>query len=570
MNILRVNMTTLEINMSPLPDEWFSLGGRGLSAAILNKEMTPAVDPLGKDAKLIFAGGPLSGAMIPSGGRLSAGAKSPLTMGIKEANVGGPAAQKLDRLGVRAIIVEGMPPSDQMYMLKIANGNIAIEEAGAYQGMKTYSLAEAIKTEYGNKAAVIAIGPAGEKQLKSAAIILTDTEGSPARAAARGGLGAVMGAKGLKAIVIDDKGAPPLPLKAKDAFREALRRYVKFVKSDPKHTHFGRIGTAIIVTPLRSIGSMPSKNFSNEETENFENLGGEAIEKTHRERGGKMIGCMPGCLTRCSLVYNDAKGKYLTSSLEYETLGLLGTNLGISDPDTVATMDRFCDEMGIDTVEIGAALGVAASAGKLTFGDGQSMLGALGEVESGTDLGIALGNGVVDTCLALGVERVPAYRGQAIPAHDPRVCKAAGVTYMTSPMGADHTAGMTYEDSLSAEGQVERSFNTQVLSAARDSLGHCLLATPQDRDGWLSAMAELINTRFGTAISADTLMENGRQTLRDEIRFNKGSEFHTAHEVFPEFILNEELAPNQTVFDVPSEEIGRIWDPLGIEDGESE
>ena len=141
---------------------------------------------------------------------------------------------------------------------------------------------------------------------------------------------------------------------------------------------------------------------------------------------------------------------------------------------------------------------------------------------------------------------------------------------MTSPMGADHTAGMTYEDSLSVEGQVERSFNTQVLSAARDSLGHCLLATPQDRDGWLSAMAELINTRFGTAISADTLMENGRQTLRDEIRFNKGSEFHTAHEVFPEFILNEELAPNQTVFDVPSEEIGRIWDPLGIEDGESE
>ena len=570
MNILRVNMTNLETSLSPLPEEWFSLGGRGLSAAILNREMSPAFHPLGEDAKLIFAGGPLSGAMIPSGGRLSAGAKSPLTMGIKEANVGGPAAQKLDRLGLRAIIVEGMPPTDQMYLLRITSENISIEEAGACQGMKTYSLAEALKTEYGNKAAIIAVGPAGEKQLKSAAIILTDTDGSPARAAARGGLGAVMGAKGLKAIVIDDKGAAPLSLKEKDAFREAFRKYVQFVKSDPKHTHFGRIGTSIIVTPLRSIGSMPSKNFSNEETENFENLGGEAIEKTHRERGGKMIGCMPGCLTRCSLVYNDAKGKYLTSSLEYETLGLLGTNLGISDPDTVATMDRFCDEMGIDTIEIGAALGVAASAGKLTFGDGQSMLDALNEVESGSDLGTALGNGVVDTCLALGVERVPAYRGQAIPAHDPRVCKAAGVTYMTSPMGADHTAGMTYEDSLSVEGQVERSFNTQVLSAARDSLGHCLLATPQDRDGWLSAMAELINTRFGTAISADTLMENGRQTLRDEIRFNKGSEFHTAHEVFPEFILNEELAPNQTVFDVPSEEIGRIWDPLGIEDGESE
>jgi len=561
-------MTTLETSQSPLPEEWLSLGGRGLSAAILNREMSPAVDPLGEDAKLIFAGGPLSGAMIPSGGRLSAGAKSPLTMGIKEANVGGPAAQKLDRLGLRAIIVEGMPPADQMYLLKITSENISIEEAGACQGMKTYSLAEALRAEYGNKAAIIAVGPAGEKQLKSAAIILTDTDGSPARAAARGGLGAVMGAKGLKAVVIDDKGAPPLPLKEKDAFREALRNYVQFVKSDPKHTHFGRIGTAIIVTPLRSIGSMPSKNFSSDETEDFEKLGGEAIEKTHQKRGGKMIGCMPGCLTRCSLVYNDAKGKYLTSSLEYETLGMLGTNLGINDPDAVAAMDRFCDEMGIDTVEIGAALGVAASAGKLTFSDSQSMLDALGEVESGTDLGIALANGVVDTCLALGVERVPAYRGQAIPAHDPRVCKAAGVTYMTSPMGADHTAGMTYEDSLSTEGQVERSFNTQVLSAARDSLGHCLLATPQDREGWLSAMAKLINTRFGTTISADILMEIGRQTLRDEIRFNKGTEFYAAHEPFPKFILTEQLAPNQTVFDVPSKEIGSIWDPLEIGEGE--
>jgi len=561
MNILRVNMSRLETTLSPLPEKWIYLGGRGLSAAILNEEMPPSADPLGEDAKLVMAGGPLAGAMVPSSGRISVGGKSPLTMGIKEANGGGPAAQKLDRLGIRAVVVEGAPKDQGLYVLKVSAQGITLKAADAYKGMKTYELASKLIDENGNKPAVIAIGPAGERKLKSAAVILTDVDGHASRAAARGGLGAVMGAKGLKAVVIDDKGCGQVPMVDGDRFKAVLKDYVKLVKSEFP-AQMSRIGTPIIVSPLRAIGSMPALNFSDEELPGSDQLGGEHIETLVKERGGKMSGCMPGCLVRCSVVFNDAAKKHVTSSFEYETIGLMGTNLGVCDPDIVAQLDRCCDELGVDTIETGAALGVAASVGRLTFGDGQAMLDAMDQIEKGTELGTAIGNGVVSTCEVLGIDRIPAYRGQAIPAHDPRICKAAGVTYMTSPMGADHTAGMTYEDSLSSEGQVKRSFELQIACAARDSLGHCLLATPADREGWLTAMTEMINARYGTDITVEDIKQTGNQTIRDELEFNKGTEFSSTQPDMPQFVIEEALTPNRTVFDVPRDEISGIWDRL--------
>jgi aldehyde:ferredoxin oxidoreductase len=347
MNILRVNMSRLETSLSPLPEKWIYLGGRGLSAAILNEEMPPAADPLGEDAKLILAGGPLAGAMVPSSGRISVGGKSPLTMGIKEANGGGPAAQKLDRLGIRAVVVEGAAKDQGLYVLKISAQGSTLKAVDAYKGMKTYELAGKLIDENGNKPAILAIGPAGERKLKSAAVILTDIDGHASRAAARGGLGAVMGAKGLKAVVIDDKGCGQVPMVDGDRFKAVLKDYVKLVKSEFP-ANMSRIGTPIIVTPLRAIGSMPALNFSDQELPGSDQLGGEHIETLVNERGGKMIGCMPGCLVRCSVVFNDAAKKHVTSSFEYETIGLMGTNLGVCDPDIVALLDRCCDELGVD------------------------------------------------------------------------------------------------------------------------------------------------------------------------------------------------------------------------------
>ncbi len=561
MKILRVDMSKLETKFEDLPGELTILGGRGLSARILSKEVPPTTDPLGPEAKLVFAGGPLAGTMAPSCGRISVGGKSPLTLGIKEANAGGPTAQKLDKLGIRAVVVEGAPKEDKPYVLLVNKDGAALQDGEAYKGMKTYALVEALKP-LGENAAVISIGPAGEHKWKGASVAFTDKDGHAARHAGRGGLGAVMGAKGLKAIVVDDKGAAPVAMADKDAYREILGNWTKVVKEDPQLQGFSRHGTPAGIVALRGLGSMPSKNYSSEDTPGFEKLGGEALEKLGQERGGRMDACMPGCIVKCSIIFHDADGNHVTSAFEYETIALLGTNLGISDPDEVAKMDRFCDEMGLDTIELGSAMGVAASAGKMEMENVASAWALLDEVEKGTEFGTILGNGVVATSKALGVTRVPAFKGQAIPAHDGRVCKPCGVTYATSPMGADHTAGLSYDDPMNKEGQVEKSFNMQVVMGMVDSLGYCLLASPADHGAAMSFFQGLLKARYGLEVTAEELMEIGKQTLRDELKFNEAAEFSTVHGPDPEFVRNEPLAPTGSVFDVDPGEVASIWERL--------
>jgi aldehyde:ferredoxin oxidoreductase len=271
---------------------------------------------------------------------------------------------------------------------------------------------------------------------------------------------------------------------------------------------------------------------------------------------------MPGCLVRCSVIYHDSEGNHLTSGLEYETMALMGTNLGISEPDDIAEFDRWCDEMGLDTIEMGSALGVAASAGKAKMGDADSIRALMKEIEDNTEFGAVLGNGVVSVCKSLGISRVPAFKGQAIPAHDPRFTKATGVTYHTSPMGADHTAGSTYEKARSSKGQVARSLAAQISSAINDAIGYCSLAQPADRKALTEFSLKLINARYGTNIGAEELIKIGRETLKDELKFNEGTEFGTAHGPDPEFIRSEPLPPSDTVFDIDPEEIKTIWDEL--------
>lgn len=299
MKILRVDMSTLETRFEDLPEELTALGGRGLSARILSKEVPPSTNPLGPEAKLVIAGGPLAGTMAPSCGRISVGGKSPLTMGIKEANAGGPTAQKLDKLGIRAIVVEGAPKDDKLYLLVINKDGVTLQDADACKGMKTYALVEAMK-QHGESAAVICIGPAGERKWKAASVAFTDKDGHPSRHAGRGGMGAVMGAKGLKAIVVDDKGTSAVSMADKDAYREILGNWTQVIKEDKQLRGFSMYGTPAGIVALRGLGSMPSKNYSSEETPGFENVGGEALAKLGEERGGRMDGCMPGCIVKCS------------------------------------------------------------------------------------------------------------------------------------------------------------------------------------------------------------------------------------------------------------------------------
>jgi len=562
MRILRVKMSEIETQFEDLPEDWKILGGRGLTAKILNAEVPSDTDPFSTGAKIIFAGGPLAGTMAPSCGRISVGAKSPLTLGIKETNAGGPIAQKMDKLGIRAIVVEGAPPLDNSYFIHISKEGVSFKSADEYKGYMNYALAEELFKRYGKRSSVISIGVAGERNYKSASVAFTDKDGHPSRHAARGGLGAVMGAKGLKAIVIDDSGSSPVELADRGAFRGAVKDWSKTVKADARLQIISRYGTPAGIAPFRAIGTAPSKNYSSEQTEGFENLAGEAFEKTNQERGGRMTNCMPGCIVKCSTVYHDAEGRYLTAGYEYETIALLGTNLGISDSDTVARFDRLCDDMGFDTIELGSALGVAASAGKMEFGNADSALALFDEIERGTEFGNTLANGVVSTCKALGVERIPAFKGQAIPAHDPRVSKATGVTYHTSPMGADHTAGTTYEGYKSKEGQVERSLKTQISVATMDSLGYCTLARPENQRALFDFLKDAINARYGLSLSIGDLVDIGRETLRTELAFNRGAEFSTAHDPAPDFIRTEQLAPKGYLFDIEQDEIDSIWEKL--------
>lgn len=563
MKILRVDMSRLKVVSEDLPEEWKLIGGRGLIAKIMNKEVPADAAPLGSKNKLIIAGGALAGTMAPALGRISVGGKSPLTLGIKEANAGGPAAQKLDKLGIRAIIVEGIPEEGKLYCLKISKDEAVLLPADEYKGMKNYKLVEELHKKYGEKSTIISISIGGERKYKSATVAFTDSLGDPSRHAGRGGLGAVMGSKGLKVIIIDDSGTPAVDIADKALFKDTVKSWTNILMKDIICGLFSTFGTPFAVDSLSCQGTMPAENYTSGRFKEYRKVSGEVIKKNVWERGGKYHGCMPGCVVQCSIIYNDAEGKRLTSAYEYEAISLLGTNLGIADPDAIGRMKFICDDLGIDLIEIGSCLGVAASVGKMKMGDAESAIKLLAEIEQGTEFGYVLANGVVSTAKALNVSRVPAFKGQAIPAHDPRAVKGIGVSYATNPMGADHTAAaVNYRMPLQKTGQIANSLRFQVQAAAWDTFGYCLNTVPGGQASTYDFIASLLNARYGLNLEADDIVELAKDTLRDEHRFNEGAEFSKIYERYPSFVRTEALPPTNSVFDIEDSELDSIWERL--------
>jgi aldehyde:ferredoxin oxidoreductase len=562
LKILRVNMSELKVTYQDLPVEWKLVGGRGLIAKVMNKEVRPDANPLGPENKLIIAAGPLAGTMAPQLGRISVGGKSPLTLGIKEANAGGIAAQKLDKLGVRAIVVDGAPEEGNLYLLKISKDGASFVPADEYKGMGNYRLAEELHKKYGDKPALISISIAGERKYKSASVAVTDVLGDPSRSAGRGGMGAVMGSKGLKAIIVDDSGVAPVTIANQVRFKQVVRDWVDILRKDVGCGLFHQFGTSHVVTQFSYRGVLPYRNYSSGRPEGFMQVSGEAVKNNVWARGGKMHSCMPGCVVQCSIIYNDAEGRHICSAYEYEAIGLLGTNLGIVDLDAVGRLKFICDDLGIDFIEIGSAMGVAASAGKMEMGSEESATKLLREIEQGTEFGSILAEGVVSTAKALNVSRIPAFKGQAIPAHDGRAVKGIGVTYATSPMGADHTAGLTYRNAAQKTGQIANSLRSQIQAATWDTLGYCLNSVPGGQASTYGFLADLLNARYGLSLTADDVVEIGKQTLKDELAFNRGAEFSKVWEPYPQFFRTEALPPTNSVFDVEDSELESIWGRL--------
>ena len=435
-----------------------------------------------------------------------------------------------------------------------------LEDGNALKGAGNYQVAETLRAKYGRHVGVISIGRAGEMLMSAATVAMTDQDGIPARHAARGGLGAVMGSKGVKAIVIDDTGMPRTVYATdQEAFKEIARGFTEVIRERPRVKHrLHKFGTAGLISFTNEVNSLPTRNFSRGQFEKVDRISGEAVVAMIDARGGKRgHSCYPGCIVRCSNKLLDKDGKHLTSSFEYETIAMLGSNLEIYDLEAIARMDRLCDDHGVDTIEIGGAIGVAMEAEVLPFGDPARAMEILQEVGRGTPLGRVIGNGVVVTGKVFGVERVPAIKGQGLPAWDPRTALATGVTFMTSPQGADHTAGRLQGvmefDRLKPGTIALLSKEMQIRACFYDTVGLCHFAdgTPESAE-WL---AKLLSAFYGEKLSTGYVMELGQKILETERNFNLAAGISEAEDRLPEFMLKEPLPPTNANFSVPLEEI---------------
>ncbi|MGW8250919.1 MAG: aldehyde ferredoxin oxidoreductase N-terminal domain-containing protein, partial [Anaerolineales bacterium] len=429
-------MRSKTLQQEPVPGTWRHLGGRGLLARILVDEVPGGCDPLGPDNKLIFAPGLLVGHMLSSCDRISVGGKSPLTGGIKESNAGGRTGLQLTHLGVKALIIEERPAEPGWWLLHLSAAGARFESADDLAGLGVFDVAPPLLERYGDKVAIALIGPGGEMRLRAAGVQNLDKDRVPSRIAARGGIGALMGSKGLKAIVIDGATGEKPPILDLPAFRKAQKEYNQALMGHPQTKVYTDYGTAAMTRMSNGFGGLPTRNFSSGQFEGAEKVSGELMREMQLERGGECEvahACMAGCTIRSSNVYGGADGKMIVSPLEYETIGLMGPNLGIDDLDTIARLNWQVNDLGLDTIEIGCALGIAAEAGLMAWGDGERALALVDEIRQRTPLGRLIGSGAVVTGNVLGVERIPAAKGQAISAYDPRAIKGTGVTYATSP-----------------------------------------------------------------------------------------------------------------------------------------
>jgi aldehyde:ferredoxin oxidoreductase len=565
MNVWRINTRTQKLNIEPVPTSWERLGGRGLLARILVDEVEATCEPLGPKNKLVFAPGLLVGHMLSSCDRISVGGKSPLTGGVKESNAGGSTGLQLTHLGIKALILEDKPEKSGLWLLHLSKDAARFEPADDLLGKGVYDTAETLLEKYGKDVAIALIGPGGEMQLASAGIQNIDKDRVPSRINARGGLGAVMGSKGLKAIVIDSSEGEKPPIRDLPAFRTAQKEFNQALMDHPQTHAYHDYGTAAMTHMCNNFGALPTRNFSSGEFKQAEKISGEYMRELILSRGGESNpshACMRGCMIQCSNVFGDAQGKSIVSPLEYETIGLMGSNLGIDDLDTVARLNYEANDLGLDSIEVGAALGVAADAGLLEFGDGARALALVQEIRDGSPLGRVLGNGATTTGKVLGIERVPAVKGQAMSAYDPRAIKGTGVTYATTPQGADHTAGLTIRAKINhtdPKGQAEVSRKAQVSMAGYDTLGACIFAG----FGFAAApetIRDLLNARYGLEVGADILQVLGEETIRLEREFNRRAGFTSAQDRLPEWMTREALAPTNAVFDVPEEELDHLFD----------
>ena len=553
MQIVRINVKSGKIAYEEITNDskYYLLGARGLTSQIVHDEVPPKCDPLGPENKLIVANGILTGSPFPNSARTSVGGKSPLTNGIKEANVGGRPSYMLAKHGIRALVFEGA--SSELEILLINENGIELLPGNEYKGLGNYELHRKLRGKYGENIGVYSIGPAGEHKMLSATVAANDLEGYPSRHAARGGLGSVMGAKGIKAIIIIPTKESKVKMHDLKKFRETSTPFTKQLAETKKV--FSTFGTPLMMRAMSERQGIPTKNFRMGSFDRISEISGEKLHELVMARGGKKsLACSPYCVIKCSNLIVDEEGNHITSSLEYETMALNGSNLMIDNLDSLAKIDHLCDDLGIDTIEFGGAAGVAMDCGKIPWGDANSVFNILDkEIRENTEIGKLYGNGVKKIGKKLNAQRIPEIKGQGISAYDPRVFKGMGVTYATSPMGADHTSGAAiagrvasqikdYGELTKNEGKLDLSFELQVYTTVLDSMGCCYFIGPSYEN--MEIITAAINAMYNLDLTREDVINIGKKILKTELTFNEKAGITKDKNDIPEFF---KLEPSETI-----------------------
>jgi len=543
-----IDLATQKVTTTELNGEEIVRAGRYHIAKTLVERKIASIDPLSDKNPLIFSAGPFAGTNFSNANRVSVGCKSPLTGGIKEANGGGTFAFAMGQIQIAGFTLNNACSTWQILRIT-KEGEISFEDASDFMGMGNFETAEKLHEKYGKKISLALCGPVGEYQGLTAGISMSDVDLRPSRLAARGGVGAVMGMKKVKAIVLDLYKMPALHDRKK--VMGAVKEYKKMLDAEPAIKAFQDIGTAMVADYTNHVGGLPVKNFAigrqtDTDKEIFK-LGGDALRALNLERGGETThACMPGCTIQCSNVFADKDGNEVVSPVEYETIGLLGTNCGLSDPDELAHLNYIANDLGVDTIELGGMIGVLMEAGKGEFGDAKFMENVLDEMRKGTDNGKLYAQGTAVVGEHFKVNRVPVIKRQAISAYDPRVIEVTGITMMMTAQGADHTAGNAPQydcKDKDANELVAASIDLQVSCATADSLGLCIFGRSVTNTH-IDFIVNAINDAHGIELPESFFNQLGRETLELESEFNKAAGFTDADDELPSFFYDEALPPS--------------------------
>lgn len=535
--------------------------GRYLIARMLLEGDVAKLDPLSSEAPLIFSAGPFAGTNFSNANRLSVGCKSPLTGGIKEANSGGTFAYAMGQLEISGITFTGA--CDDWQLIHIAkDGSITFADAKDYLGLGNFDCAKKLHEVYGDRISLALCGPVGEYHGLLAGIAFSDTDNRPSRLAARGGVGAVMGSKKIKAVIIEKHKMPAMH--NRKGYMSAVKNYGRKLEESAAVQALKTTGTAMVADLTNFMGALPVNNFSSGQLtasgDGPLKMGGDYIRELNQSRGGQIShACMPGCLIKCSNVYADETGRELVSPLEYETIGLLGTNCGLSEPDDVAKLNETANDLGVDSIELGATIGVLMEAGEAEFGDVGFMQTCLKDLMLGNERGRFLATGTARVGEALNVERIPVIKKQAISAYDPRVIEVTGISMMVTAQGADHTTGNAPSfkcDDKTVEELAAESLKMQVNSAVADSLGVCVFGRTVT-DVNLQLISDAINDAFDIGVDPGFIRDIGLETLKLEAEFNRQAGFTEKDDELPGFFMAEELPPTGKKARLTSAEVNR-------------